>query len=108
MKDASGASVPNATVMLTEQSTNARQQTTTDDTGLFQFVQLPPGTYEISAEAPGFKKAVARNLNLLVDQVLPVELRLEVGQVSEVLEVTSAASLIETEKASAGAECWNA
>jgi hypothetical protein len=103
VKDASGGSVPGATVILTAQETNARQQTVTDDTGLFQFVQLPPGRYELTAEAPGFKKAVARDLNLLVDQVLPVEIRLEIGQVAEVLEVSSAASLIETEKASTGA-----
>ncbi|MGI8741005.1 MAG: carboxypeptidase regulatory-like domain-containing protein [Bryobacteraceae bacterium] len=103
VKDASGAVVPRATVVLTSTETNARHQDLSDDTGLFQFVQLPPGAYEISAEATGFKKALVRNLSLLVDQVLSVDIRLEVGQVAEVLEVKSAALLIETEKASTGA-----
>src|SRR5205085_6191352 len=103
VKDASGGVVPKATVVLTSTETNARHEEILDDTGLYQFVQLPPGAYEISAEAAGFKKAVVRNLNLLVDQVLSVDIRLEIGQVAEVLEVNSAALLIETERVSTGA-----
>jgi hypothetical protein len=103
IKDASGAGVPRAKVILTETDTSTQTETASDETGLFQFAQIPPGNYEVSAEAAGFKKAVARGIKLLVDQVLSVDVRLEVGAVTETLEVTSAALLIETERAATGA-----
>ncbi len=103
VRDATGAVVPRVTVTLTDTATNARQQAVSGETGLFQFLQLRPGVYDLVSEAPGFKKVLVRGVNLLVDQVLAVDIRLEVGPVTEVLEVKSgAAALIETEKASTG------
>ncbi|MBV9082787.1 MAG: TonB-dependent receptor, partial [Acidobacteriaceae bacterium] len=100
--DPSGAAVPGATVVLTSVETNGRLEETTDSTGFFQFPQLQPGNYEIAAEASGFKKEVVRDLTLLVDQLLPVNIRLDIGPVAETVEVKSAALMIQTERASTG------
>ncbi|MEO8026108.1 MAG: carboxypeptidase regulatory-like domain-containing protein [Bryobacteraceae bacterium] len=103
VRDSSGGTVPNAQVTLLAVGTNAAFKVATDENGRFQFLQLSPGTFQITAEASGFRKAVVQGIMLLVDQILEQEIRLDVGQISDTVEVTTAgAALIEPERISTG------
>ncbi len=102
VSDSSGAIVPRANVTLRNQLTDAVLKTTSDDTGFYQFPQIPPSTYELVVESPGFRRTASKNVPVLVDQILTVDLKLEIGQVSETVEVTGAASILETERVSTG------
>jgi hypothetical protein len=100
--DASGASVPNAKVTVTNPGTGATRIVTTDQTGTYLAPLLPPGAYNISAEAPGFKKVVQSNVELQVNQAATLNFSLEPGQVSETIEVTGAAPQLEAQSSSLG------
>src|SRR5712692_4099834 len=97
-KDPSGAFVPGVKITLTSTATNARLTATTDDSGAYQFPQLPPATYSLAAEATGFKKASIASVLVEVDQITRADIALEVGNVTEVVEVEGAAPLLETDK----------
>jgi hypothetical protein len=103
VRDSSGAVVPNAAVELRNTATNIAQQTKSDDSGFYQFLQLNPGKYEVSTEAPGFRKSNVRGIDVLVDQIVSLDIKLDVGQVSETVEVSGAqTALVETERISTG------
>ncbi|HBY61755.1 MAG TPA: hypothetical protein DEH78_18180 [Solibacterales bacterium] len=103
VKDPSGASIPNVTVEAKSEATNVIQKGTTDATGYFQFLRVAPGAYEVTAQAQGFRKLAVHDVQVLVDQIISLDLKLEVGQVAEVLEITGGvASTIEPEKISTG------
>src|SRR5262245_35497574 len=102
-KDRSGAVVPGAAVVLTNQQTRTTQRGAADDQGHFQFVQIPPGQYELSVEASGFRKSVIRDITVLVDQIVSLDVTLEVGPVVETVQVEGGiVSSIEPEKSSTG------
>ena len=103
VKDASGAFVPDVSVTLTSQETNSTRRTTSNGNGFFEFLQLPPGTYDVIAEAQGFHRASLRGLAVLVDQSLSVEIPLELGQITETVQVSGTAPLIDTDRTSTGA-----
>ena len=63
---------------------------------------LPPGTYDVSAERPGFKKAILNDVRLFVGQTATVDIQLEVGQVTESVSVTAAAPLIQESSSQVG------
>ena len=87
VKDASGALIPGVKVELINTATNAKLETTTNANGEFQFPQLAPATYSLSAEAQGFKKVTAASVLVEVDQITHLELALEVGSLSESVQV---------------------
>ena len=97
VKDASGAFVPGARVTITNTATNAQLATLTDANGEFQFLQLAPSTYSLIVEARGFKKAVTTAI-VQVDQITRAEVALEVGEVTESVQVEAAAPLLESDK----------
>src|SRR5579864_3320979 len=97
VKDASGAFMPGVKVTLTNTATNARMETTTDANGEFQFPQLAPTTYSLDVEAKGFKRAISTAL-VQVDQITHAEFNMEVGDVSQSVQVEAAAPLLETDK----------
>src|SRR5215831_15568653 len=66
--------------------------------GEFQLLQLPPATYKLVAEAPGFKKASVLSILVQVDQITHVDVTLEVGNVTETVQVEAAAPILETDK----------
>ena len=68
VRDGSGAVVSGAKVTLTRTSTNAVLTRTTDGSGTFQFLELPPDTYTLSVEAPGFKRTTLSRVVIQVDQ----------------------------------------
>src|SRR5579864_5126715 len=98
VKDASGAVVPGVKITLTNNSTNAKQDTTTNTNGEFQFQNLPPSTYSLVAEAQGFKKTSASSVLVQVDQITHLELTLEVGSLTESVQVEAVAPLLENDK----------
>jgi hypothetical protein len=103
VNDGTGAVVPNASITLRSEETNVKQQAVTDGSGFFQFLQLPPGSYEVSAEAVGFRKTVVRQTRVGVDQIVSVDIVVELGQLTELVEVEGgSAALLESERISTG------
>src|ERR1700730_14767423 len=94
--DSAGAVVSNADVNLTSLADGRSQTTTTNATGLYRFSFLKPGTYKLTVGEKGFK-SVTETVSVSVGQVATVNAKLEVGAASEVVEVTGAAPLIQTE-----------
>ena len=86
--DSTGAAVPNASVTISDPSRNFSRAVTTDESGFYTVTNLPVGTYSVLVEAANFKK-VFRSSNVInADARLTVDVTLEVGQVTETVEVT--------------------
>lgn len=100
--DTTGAAVAGATVTVTSLSTSAVRTGNADSSGAYVFPQLPPGDYRLSATHPGFKRYEVPSVNLPVSQTLRVDMALVVGDVSEQVEVTATAPLLESETSSLG------
>lgn len=105
--DAQGAAVPNAQILIRNTGTNAVFRSTTNAAGFYSAPGLAVGDYQVSAEAPGFKRTVRSGIVLDVDQRAQVDLVLEVGQVAESIEVVGDAPLVETGSATVGAVVEN-
>lgn len=97
VKDASGAVVPGVQVTVTNTGTNEVRVLSTSDTGLYSVPDLPVGTYRLSFAKAGFKTFERRGLILAVSQVAEINVVLAMGAVSEVVEVTSAPPVLQTE-----------
>ena len=100
--DASGAAIPNASVVITMTGTNAVYPTQTNDVGQYNVPNLPIGTYSIKFEAPGFKVQQRENITLQISQVLRLDAQLEVGSEKEVISVVAEAALLQTETPEVG------
>ena len=99
VKDASSAVVPNATVTARNPATNVSRNATTNEDGLYRLINLPPGTYEVTVEAPNFKKAFMPNVNVTVGQTAQLDVNLELGEISETVTISDATSeVVETNK----------
>ena len=99
VRDQSGALVGGATVTARNPATNTSKEATTNQDGTYLIVNLTPGDYEVTIEAPNFKKAVLPGVKLTVGQRADLDVALEVGQVSEVVTISGAtAELVETSK----------
>ncbi|MBC7928500.1 MAG: TonB-dependent receptor [Bryobacteraceae bacterium] len=94
--DATDAAVANATVVISNQETGIRSTTRTNDAGNYVVGQLPAGKYEVTIEAPGFRRSVRKDTELSIAQTLALNVMLEVGQVEQQIEVTGAAPLVES------------
>ncbi len=93
--DSQGAVVPGATVTAKSKRTNAEREQTTKSDGSFQILSLPPGDYEVSVVAQGFKRAVKDSVNVAVGKSVGLDVSLEVGAVGETVEVTSGEAQID-------------
>ena len=100
--DPTGASIPGATVTITQVETNFVHTATTSDVGSFTVTQLPPGQYSIQVEATTFKSFREPRVALAIDQVLQVNARMQVGSRGETVEVTTTNPVIQTEESSVG------
>lgn len=100
--DASGAVLPGVSITVVNEGTGLTRTAVTNESGNYSVPQIPIGNYRVEAELPGFRKEVRRGLTLQVDQRARIDLQLQVGQVTEVIEVTGQAPLIQTEDASIG------
>jgi Carboxypeptidase regulatory-like domain/TonB-dependent Receptor Plug Domain len=100
--DQTGASVAGVKVTVVESSMNFASPSETNSSGIFRVQSLQPGTYDVSFEAAGFKHLVQKGLVLKVGDVLPLSVVLEVGNVTEQVQVTGETTLLETETSSTG------
>src|SRR5438105_1068297 len=96
--DPQGAVVANTNVTATNTATGITRRAQTTSDGLYTIPNLPPGTYEVSAQAASFSKAVSSGLMLQVGEARDINFALKVGSATTVLEVTQEAPLIETTK----------
>lgn len=100
--ESSGSAVANAQVVVTNISTNNSVSSVTDGNGEFKLLYLIPGAYRLSVEAPGFKKSIRQGLEVRVGDKLELDVALEVGAVTDSVNVTADAPLLEAGSASAG------
>jgi len=100
--DPSGAGVPDSVVTLTNTATNAARTTNSNEQGLYTFPSVPPGGYNVRVEHPGFKTASTNNVEVQVQQSLRLDLTLQIGSVSESVEVSATATLLQAENATVG------
>jgi hypothetical protein len=94
--------VADANVTLTGQETGVALRTQTNASGIYLFTTLQPGRYELTVESPGFKRVERRNIGLQVGERLGLNFTLEVGAVSESVEVTAEVPLLNTTNANIG------
>ena len=102
VSDSSGLAAPNVTVTATEVATNLHHATQTNIAGVYILNFLSVGNYTITAEAPGFKTSTLGPLRLDVNQTVREDIGLVVGQISERVEVTGTAPILQTENAQTG------
>ena len=100
--DQSSASVAGAKVTAVNPATTFSRDTITAGNGAYRLDALPVGVYTVTTEASGFKKSVINQVTLNVNDVLAVDFKLEVGQVSETVTVTEAPSPVQTETSVVG------
>jgi len=94
--DSSGAVVSGAKVTLVSEETGLSRTLTTDSHGEFQAPSMPTGSYTVTAEAQGFKLASVSNLQLSVDQRVKVDLKLEIGAMTETVSIEASRPLVQT------------
>lgn len=99
--DASGAALPNAKVTITDQNKGTKFDVQTNETGNYTKGQLIPGTYTVEVEAQGFRRAVTKDIVVNVEQAARVDLNMQLGEVTQEVEVTAAAPLLQTDRADA-------
>ena len=97
--DPSGAVLPGVTVTIVSLSRQTTDSVVTNESGLFVKERLLPGEYKVQAELTGFKAAVVPRVVVGVDAQTPVGFVLEIGQVSEQVEVTGGSTLLTTDRA---------
>jgi hypothetical protein len=102
VRDADGNVVAGAKVTLTNTGTGIAVTAVTDENGGYQFLNVKIGPYRVSAEMNGFSTAVAEGVTVTVNARQRVDLTLKVGAVTETVQITDAASLVETESSDRG------
>ena len=100
--DSSGAMMPGVTVVITNENTNVGRTVTTNDNGIYSVPALQPGLYSIRVEKGGFQSMVRAGIELQVQQVARVDFAMQIGQTSEVINVSSGAAMLVTESATTG------
>jgi hypothetical protein len=95
--DSSGAAIPGAHVTIENQATNVKLATPTSSDGRFYQRYLPPGSYSVTIEQPGFEKYVQTNIQLDVEQTIQLNISLKVGDVSSTVEVSANSAQLATE-----------
>lgn len=102
VRDSSGAVLPGVGVTVTNTGTGAARTAVSSETGDYAVALLPPGTYSVTVALPGFKTEVRSGITLQVDQVARVDVTLQIGEISEKVEVIGDAPLINTESSTVG------
>jgi len=94
--DPSGAGVPGAEVKATNTQTQVSTTVMTQDDGSYQFLSLPPGTYDVTVTKSGFRAFTASNITLTLNQVYNLPVALEVGEVTQSVQVEANPNQVET------------
>jgi Carboxypeptidase regulatory-like domain len=101
ISDPTGAIIPGAAVTAQSRTTEVKLSTVSTAAGLYSFVSLSPGTYDVTATAKGFETVLQKSVKVDVDQVATLNIVLKVGSVNEVVTV-NASSLVDTGNSTVG------
>jgi len=97
VSDSTGSSIPSAQVTLTNQATAAKQTTSSNESGIFQFPSILPGTYALDVSMTGFKSHQVKDINVTMNERRSIgNIVLQVGQVQERVEVVAEATPVQT------------
>ena len=102
--DASGAAVPGAEIVITQAETNLSRTQSANEAGIFAFSTVPGGVYTVQVSQEGFSTYSRADVTVAVNAVTRVDVSLEVGQVTEIVEVTSSAPVLQTDRSEVRAE----
>ena len=102
VSDSTGAVIPDATVTLTNVGTSGKRTTVTTQSGDYTFTAVPVGVYNIQATHAGFKTSSSNNVALQIQQSMRVNFTLEVGAVTDSVEVSATSALLQSENATLG------
>jgi hypothetical protein len=108
VQDAQGALIPGATITIVSTETNLTREAITTEDGSFSLVNVLPGTYDMKVVLQGFREFQRKGVPVSVGQISRVEVRLEVGALTETVTVASAAQLLQTDKADVHTELKSA
>lgn len=100
--DTTGASASGTKITATNLDTQVARETVTDDRGSFTIPLLPPGRYKFTAQKTGFRQTVQDNITLEVNQTARLDFRLEVGQITETVEVKASGPLLDSDNSAIG------
>jgi len=100
--DTSGAFIPGVQIKLSNTAIGVTRETITNESGNYRVDQLPVGTYTVEAELSGFKKGLRSSITVDIDARVRIDFTLSPGDVSEVVDVTAAAPLVQTDDSSVG------
>jgi hypothetical protein len=101
--DPTGAVLAQVRVTATNEATGVSRNTQTNDNGDYVFPEVPVGTYTLDFDLSGFKKSVRHGIILDLNQVIPLNMVMEIGEAKEVVEVTGEAPLVDTTSTQLGA-----
>src|SRR5712692_11372260 len=104
VKDPSGGAVVNATVTITHKQTNQSRQAVTNESGAYAFSTVPSGSYSVTMTAAGFTAFTAEQVVVMTNNVTRVDATLNVGALSEVVQVTAEAARLQTDRPDVRAE----
>jgi len=102
VKDSAGQIVPGAQIVLTNLDTNQARTTITSELGTYIFPLVPPGRYRLEMELSGFKKFVREPIEVEVQRKVTIDVELQLGQVTELVEVTATTPVVESTASSLG------
>jgi trimeric autotransporter adhesin len=100
--DQSGASEPSAKVTISDEATKFSRSSVTNDQGEYVFSAVAPSTYTLTVEAAGFKKSEQKGIEVATHTAVGVDVTLQVGQVTDSVDVVADAPPLDTESASTG------
>jgi hypothetical protein len=101
--DATGGAVAGAKVELINEATHTKREVQSNENGEYFFIEVAVGSYEIDVNQPGFKKYVRKGIPLNLNEALSVDIALQVGGSTEVVEVTGAPPVVDTSSTQLGA-----
>jgi outer membrane receptor protein involved in Fe transport len=104
VEDQSGAAVPSAKITASNRATGFVREFTADEEGRYSIPNLLPGTYEVKAEAQGFRPALRTDIEVTINTVARVDMKLEVGAVTEQVTVSATAVVLQTDKSDVRSE----
>lgn len=98
--DPAAGFVPHATIVALDVSKGSQSSAVTDSDGQYQFIGLPPATYDVTAKVPGFQTLIQRNVRVTVGGTAVVDFRLRVAAEATTVEVNAQPPVVETERGS--------
>ncbi|HMC61478.1 MAG TPA: carboxypeptidase-like regulatory domain-containing protein, partial [Candidatus Solibacter sp.] len=101
--DPSGSAIVGATVMAKDQDRGTEWPTTSNEDGIYNFPRIPVGTYSLKIESKGFKTSLQPALTLEVNQRARLDIKMEIGGITETVTVSAEAALLQTDTTQVGA-----